>query len=227
MYSFYLNKQEEINILNKMLSDGGGCTVTERAEQYHIPLEIAQKCKKAKTPKELVDYVNKIYQEKAEDLEKSLVFHAGFWNRNKAECEQILSSIMQQKIPSFRVRLQPLCDGISDWEGTNVAINAFEYLNGNPVWYSTLIWETILALTFVRIRKKYSNKIYPDETVWAVSEMTSCAIINTDFKVNWKIGYRQLAPHQDKVLQIYHDRKDFSCFLKEMLTYFSDKNITF
>ncbi len=224
MYSFYLNKQEEIDILNRMLSDGSGCTVAERAEQYHIPLDIAQKCNKEKVPQELIDYVDKTYVEKEKDLEKSLAFHINFCNQNKDKWEMI-AHLMERKVPTFRVRLQPLCDGISDWEGTNIAINAFEYLNGHPAWYATLIWETILALTFHRIRQKYSKDVYSDDTVWAVSEMTSCAIINTDFHVLWNIGYRQLAPHQEKVLKMYHARKNFNTFLEEMLNYFVQQNI--
>ena len=43
MYSFYINKQEEINVLNEMLVGEAGCTKEDRALQYHIPLEIAQK----------------------------------------------------------------------------------------------------------------------------------------------------------------------------------------
>ena len=52
MYSFYINQKEEIDILNDMLADGGGCSIVERANQYHIPLEIACKCDKEKVPKE-------------------------------------------------------------------------------------------------------------------------------------------------------------------------------
>ncbi len=228
MYTFYLSKQEEINILNEMLSGETGCTKEGRAEQYHIPLAIAQKCTGQKDPpKELVNFVNKVYQEKGKDLEKSLVFHSDFWGENGDRCCKKLHQLMDQKIPEFRVRLQVLCDGISDWEGTNVAINAFQYLDKSIAWDAILIWETILSLTFQRIRKKYPRKIYSDEIVWAVAEMTSCAIINTDFNVNWKIGYLQLAPHQDKVLEIYKGRKDFPDFLEKMLDYFKNKEIHF
>ena len=225
MYTFYLDQKEEITVLNKMLSGWSGCTVAERAEQYHIPLKIAEKCSKEKIPQELIDYVQKTYQEKKKDLEKALTFHTDFWNRNSAKCQEKLIKLMEQEIPPFRVRLQVLCDGISDWMGTNVAINAFEYLNGNPVWYTTLLWETILAVTFQRIRRKYSKTIYADNIVWAVSEMSACAIINTDFNTVWNIGYRQLFPHQEKVMQFYKNRKNFSDFLEKQLSYFKDKDI--
>ncbi|MBQ4471774.1 MAG: hypothetical protein II942_00795 [Alphaproteobacteria bacterium] len=228
MYTFYVNKQEEINTLNEMLVGEAGCTKAERAKQYHIPLKIAEKCMGEKAPpKELVDFVNEAYEKGKKDLEKSLAFHNDFWHKNGNECCEKLHQLMEQKIPEFRVRLQALCDGISDWEGTNIAINAFQYLNKNMAWHAILIWETILALTFQRIRKKYPEKIYSDEIVWAVSEMTSCAIINTDFNVCWNIGYRSLAPHQDKVLEIYKNRKNFSEFLETMLDYFKDKGIHF
>ena len=227
MYTFYLNKQEEINILNEMFLSSES-TKEERAQQYRIPLEIAQKCMGQKNaPKELVDFINEAYQGKEKDLEKSLAFHRDFWNRNGDKCRKKLRELMKQEIPDFRVRLQVLCDGISDWEGTNVAINAFQYLNENIAWSAVLVWETILALTFQRIRQKYSKETYSDEIVWAVSEMTSCAIVNTDFDVNWKIGYRQLATHQDNVLEIYKNRKNFSEFLEKMLNYFKDKEIQF
>ena len=228
MYTFYLDKQEEINILNEMLAGETGCTKEDRAKQYHIPLEIAQKCVGQKEPpKELVDFVDKTYQRKEKDLEKSLAFHRDFWNKNGNNYREKLHQLMEQEIPEFRVRLQALCDGISDWEGTNVAINAFQYLEENIAWDAILIWETILALTFQRIRKQYPKEIYSDEIVWAVAEMTSCAVINTDFNVSWKIGYRLLAPHQDNVLKIYRNRKNFSEFLEKMLDYFKDKGIHF
>lgn len=230
MYTFYVNKQEEINILNKMLVGQAGCTKEDRAKQYHIPLEIAQKCMGQKDPpNELVDFINQTYQEKRKDLEISLAFHNDFWDRNGDKCRQKLHELMDQEIPEFRVRLQVLCDGISDWEGTNVAINAFQYLDKNIAWYATatLIWETILALTFQRIRKQYSKEIYSDEIVWAVAEMTSCVLINTDFNVSWKIGYYLLAPHQDNIMELYKNRKNFSEFLENTLNYFKDKEIHF
>ena len=209
-----------------MLVGEAGCTKEERAKQYHVPLEIAKKCIGQKEPpKDLVDFVGKAYQQS--DLEKAFAFHVDFWNRNGNKCREKLSKLMEQKIPDFRVRLQVLCDGISDWEGTNIAINAFQYLNKNIAWDAVLIWETILALTFQRIRKKYPKEIYSDEIVWAVSEMTSCAIINTDFNVIWKIGYHLLAPHQEKVIELYKNRKNFSDFLEKMLNYFKDKEIQF
>ena len=228
MYTFYVNKQEEINVLNEMLVGEAGCTKADRAQQYHIPLEIAQKCTgQKKPPKELVDFVNDAYEKKEKDLEKSLAFHNDFWGKRGDVCREKLHQLMEQEIPEFRVRLQVLCDGISDWKGTNVAINAFQYLNKNMAWDALLIWETILAVTFQRIRKKYRKDIYSDEIVWAVAEMTACAIINTDFDVRWKIGYRQLAPHQDKVLEIYKNRQNFPEFLERMLAYFKDKGIRF
>ena len=228
MYTFYLDKQEEINVLNEMLVGEAGCTKEDRANQYHVPLKIALKCTGQKEPpKELVNFVNKAYQEKGKDLEKSLAFHRDFWNKNGDRCCQKLHQLMKQKIPEFHVRLQVLCDGISDWEGTNIAINAFQYLEKNVAWEAILIWETILALTFQRIRKKYPKEIYSDEIVWAVSEMTSCSLINTDFNVTWKIGYQQLSPHQDKVMEIYKTRKNFPEFLEKMLDYFKDKEIWF
>ena len=206
MYSFYVSKQEEIRILNEMLVGVEVCTKEERAKQYHIPLEIAQKCQEQKEPpKELIDFVNKAYQEKAADLQKAVTVHRDFWHKNGAKIRKILSELLEQKIPHFNVLLSVLCAGISDWEGTNISVNAFSYQNCSA-WYSIVLWETILALTFQRIRKKYSQKIYSDEVVWAVAEMTSCAIINTDFDVTWNIGYRLLTPHQEKVIKTYKNR---------------------
>jgi len=227
MYSFYINQKEEITVLNDMLADGGGCSITERAKQYHIPLEIARKCNKKKVPQELVDYVKKMYQEKKNDLEKALKFHTNFWERNGENLKEKLMKLMEQEIPIFRVRLQVLCDGISDWEGTNIAINAFQYLNQKIAWDAVVIWETILALTFQRIRTKYSKEIYSDEVVWAVAEMSACALINTEFDVTWNIGYRQLAPHQGHIVRLYKSRKNFSEFLENQLLYFKDKDIHF
>ena len=63
--------------------------------------------------------------------------------------------------------------------------------------------------------------------VWAVAEMSSCAVINTDFNVNWKIGYQQLAPHQEKIMEFYKGKENFTDFLEIMLGYFKDKGITF
>ena len=227
MYSFYTNQKEEITVLNDMLADGSGCTVAERAKQYHIPLEIARKCSKKKIPQKLVDYVKKMYQEKEKDLEKALKFHTIFWERNGQELKEKLTRLMEQDIPPFRVRLQVLCDGISDWEGTNIAINAFQYLNKEIAWDAVVIWETILALTFQRIRTKYPKGVYSDEIVLAVAEMSACAIINSEFDYTWHIGYRQLAPHQEHIIQLYKTRKNFSEFLEKQLIYFKDKNIRF
>ena len=225
MYSFYINQKEEIDILNDMLADGGGCSIAERANQYHIPLEIARKCDKEKVPKELIEFVKKSYTEKEKELELALSFHTDFWNRNGQKLKEKLTKWMEQDVPPFRVRLQVLCDGISDWEGTNIAINAFQYLNKEIAWEMVVIWETILALTFQKIRAKYPKQIYSDEIVWAVSEMTACAIINTEFDVTWNIGYRQLANHQEHIIQFYKGRKNFSDFLENQLLYFKDRDI--
>ena len=45
------------------------------------------------------------------------------------------------------------------------------------------------------------------------------------YSEKWKIGYSQLAPHQDHIIQLYHTRKNFPDFLEKQLNYFKDKNI--
>ena len=227
MYSFYINPKEEIDVLNDMMSDGSGCTVAERAEQYSIPLEIAHKCNKKEVPPELIDYVQRAYTEKKKELKEAISFHTDFWGRNGQTLKEKLMKLMEQDIPSFRVRLQVLCDGISDWEGTNIAINAFQYLNKEIAWDAVVIWETILALTFQRVRSKYPKEIYSDEIVWAVAEMSACAFINSEFDYTWHIGYRQLAPHQEHIIHLYKTKNNFSEFLEKQLIYFKDKNIRF
>ncbi len=225
-YAFYIDEGEEISTLNEMLLGAGGCSSEDRAKEYGIPVAIAQKCQKGKIPSELTDFVRQGYLKNKPALDEALQFHYDYWTGKGQQHLQKISTVMGQKIPDFRVRLDLFCSGTSDWVGTNISIQAFEYKNNPSAWYFSVLWETILAITFQKIRQKYTPEQFSDSLVWAVSEMTSCAIINTEFPVIWNIGYAQLFPHQQKVIQLYQQRRSFHQFIESVLQYFipfSDK----
>ncbi len=224
-YTFYIDEAAEIATLNEMLSDGGGCSVLERANQYNIPVEIAQKCKSEKIPSELTDFVHREYVKSKSTLYEAIKYHQNYWDGVGQKHLKKISKIMGQKIPHFRVRLDLFCTGTSDWYGTDISIKAFEYKYNPSVWYSTILWETILAMTFQKIRQKYPSEKFSDNVLWMVSEMTSCAIINSEFPIVWRIGYPQLLPHQEQVIQFYKNKKTFSDFLEKLLGYFSSLDI--
>lgn len=219
IYTFYINESEEIKTLNEMLQEAEGISDTSRAQEYHIPLEIAQKCQKDFPPKELIDFVHNAYLSRQKELEEALDFYNHYWTGEGQKHLEKIAQIMDQKIPPFRVRLDLFCSGTSDWFGTNISIHAFDYKLNSSAWYATLLWETILALTFHQIRSKYPKEDLPDNIVWAISEMTSCAIINCDFPVIWKMGYTQLFPHQENIMTLYKSKQNFSDFLEKMITY--------
>lgn len=221
IYTFYIDESEEVSTLNEMLQGCEGCSAQERAKEYGIPLKIAQKCGMKTAPAELADFVHQTYLKKKSALSQALQYHQTYWADEGQRHLEKVAKIMGQKLPAFRVRLDLFCSGTSDWAGTNISVQAFAYKTNPSAWYASILWETILAITFQKIRQKYSKKQLSDAVVWAVSEMTSCAMINCEFPITWNIGYTQLFPHQKHILQLYRYTADFSDFLNQLIDYFA------
>lgn len=129
MFKFYLDEAGEREILQQMFSGWSGCSVKERALQYGIPLDIARQCEKTDVPcPALADYLAKGYVLYRKELKQALTFHKRYWREHRLETKEKLKNIFGHKIPPYTVRLNLQCDGISNWYGTDISINAFQYL---------------------------------------------------------------------------------------------------
>lgn len=225
MFKFYLDEAGEREILQQMFSGWSGCSVKERALQYGIPLDIARQCEKTDVPcPALADYLAKGYVLYRKELKQALTFHKRYWREHRLETKEKLKNIFGHKIPPYTVRLNLQCDGISNWYGTDISINAFQYLRPEKHRHvRTLLWELILSQTFMDIRKRYSADKFDDNQVWGMAELTAVSCIQTDFEHNsedWSIGYEELEPRRDMVKFIYQRRKNFRDYLEQLTDYF-------
>ena len=101
----------------------------------------------------LKDFLHEKYVLYAAELELSLKFHTRFWDNDGRCYVETAEKIMQICFPDYKVRLSVQLGGISDWNGANIAVNAFCYLYADKSEHIRIVlWETILSQTFQIIR---------------------------------------------------------------------------
>ena len=223
MFKFYTDKAEEFdNLFNMIIDKHDSSNTINRAAQYGIPANIISD----KTGKKLQAFLYSQYKLFARELKQSVRFHKSFMSKNGAQIRNILEKIFEHDIPTYNVRLDSQITGMSDWYTNKICINAFSYLQRFKARHMllSLIWETALSLTFIDIRKKYSQKQISDKKVWAISELTAMAIWKSEFsEYDWhgvNVGYSELLPYQDKISKLYQSRKNFAEFLDSAVKLF-------
>ncbi|MDR2902739.1 MAG: hypothetical protein LBU87_06530 [Lactobacillales bacterium] len=223
LFKFYTDEAGEYDILKNMLSGWSGSTVAQRARQYGIPMDIARTCKKTKECPLLKEYLRQGYKTYAVELKQSLAFYTAYWKKREKEIRALLEKIFETKVPLYTVRLNVQCDGTSNWYGTDISINAFSYLFPNKNWHAcSVLWEMVLSLTFMAVRRLFPASELPDEQVWGIAELTAIAFIQVDFEKgsDWTISYKELEPHRRKVRRIYQRRKNWDDYLHQVIRYF-------
>ena len=141
-FLFYCDENEEAAVLQEILSKWSGVSVESRARQYGIPADVAALCGREKdVSSRLKDFLHEKYVLYAAELELSLKFHTRFWDNDGRCYVETAEKIMQICFPDYKVRLSVQLGGISDWNGANIAVNAFCYLyadKSEPVSYTHL-----------------------------------------------------------------------------------------
>lgn len=227
LFKFYTDEAAELSCLQDMFHGWSGVTVEERARQYGIPAHIARKSEGTKRRNAaLAAFLKAGYQTYGKELKQSLSFHRAFWKKDSPAYLARLEKIFGHKLPPYRVRLNLQCDGISDWHGTDISINAFLYLRPHKSGHwESLLWELILSLTFQDIRKKVSPAELSDNQVWGISELTAVCVIQIAFqddKTDWSIGYPELEPRRAEIKALFRARKDFDDYLDKTISCFRD-----
>ena len=221
LFNFYANKRGELETLQSMLAgDIGG---VDRAQQYGIPPDIADRVERGKQSDELQQYLFEKYRMLEKELTQSLRFHQKFWDKNSAHYAKRFAKILGHEMPPYTVRLNVQADGISNWSGTDVSINAFTYLGPwkEGMMIQAMILETMLSQTFIDIRKKWPEEELDNLHAWGAAELSALAIYQTDFcESDWAIGYPQLEPHRGAIKKLYALRKDFQSYLENVVKYF-------
>lgn len=217
-FLFYSDENEEAAVLSEMLSGWSGVSVESRAKQYGIPADVAALCGCQKeVPLRLRDFLHEKYVLYAAELKQSLMFHTAFWDNEGRGYVEAAEKIMQVRFPDYKVRLSVQLGGISDWEGTRIAANAFCYLYANKSEHIRIVlWETILSQTFQIIRSRYPAEIICDEAVWGISELTALLILGEILGLNVDAGfgdYVQLNPHIPAFKDFYQKRRDFNDYI--------------
>jgi hypothetical protein len=223
LFDFYLDEQGEYDTLLFMLGGGDMDASIDRADMYGIPSDIAAKIRPGKKCPALATFLKSRYAEFGAELKQSLKFHNAFWAKNGAAYRKRFESILGHEMPTYSVMLSVQTGGISNWHGTYISINAFDYLRPfkSEHMIVTLVWESMLSQAFQDIRKKYDADEIGDRDVWGASELTAVAIYQTDFSVSdWPIGYRKLEPHRAAVKNLYRKRANFESYLDKAVRYF-------
>ena len=122
--------------------------------------------------------------------------------------------------------------GTSDWFGTDISIFAFSYLfklNNEHNLLLSLIWETALSLTFMNVRKKYSERYINNKKVWAIAELTAITIWKQEFsEYDWSavnVGYTELLPYEKQICKLYKTRKSFDNYIDSVVKTFKKVKI--
>ncbi|HNY25032.1 MAG TPA: hypothetical protein PKJ33_00580 [Alphaproteobacteria bacterium] len=225
LFKFYLDELGEYRTLLGMLGGQDASNTVNRADQYGIPADIASKVKYGKDCPELKFFLHQKYKEFSAELKQSLKFHKKFWKKNSPFYKEKIERILGHKMPTYSIRLNIQTGGISNWSGTNISINAFEYLQRFKTGHMIrdIIWESMLSQTFIDIRKKHSKKVINDFNVWGISELTATiGIYQTDISPTsvWDIGYKELVLYQNKIRELYRNRKNFEDYLDKVVEYF-------
>jgi hypothetical protein len=213
LFNFYIDEDKEYDALAYMLSGGDASDTVDRAGQYGIPSDIAR------PGGALKNYLRKKYAEFGAELKQSLAYHEKFWNqKTSGEYRAGFEKILEHEMPDYDVRLSCQLGGMSDWYGTDISINAFEYLgrfkSGHMI--QALVWESMLSQIFQDIRRRWNAEEIDDKKVWGVSELGAVSIYQTDFfKSDWPIGYRELEPYRAAVKKLYASRESFRGFLEK------------
>lgn len=217
-FLFYCDENEEAAVLQEMLSKWSGVSVESRAKQYGIPADVAALCGREKdVSQRLKDFLHEKYVLYAAELELSLKFHTRFWDNDGRCYVETAEKIMQICFPDYKVRLSVQLGGISDWNGANIAVNAFCYLYADKSEHIRIVlWETILSQTFQIIRRRYPAEIACDKTVWGISELTALLILGEILGLNVDAGfgdYVQLNPYIPAFKGFYLGRSDFEDYI--------------
>jgi hypothetical protein len=202
-----------------MLGGGGVAPDFDRAGQYGVPPDVT----------DITRWLAEKYKEFDVELKQSLLFHQKFWEAHSDYYRKKFESVLGHEMPAYNVRLNAQADGISDWGGTNISINAFMYLRpfktGEMV--RDLVLESMLSQTFMNVRKRRGAPEMNDKNVWGLAELTAIAIYQTDFcKSDWQIGYKELEPHRGNIKKIYAERKNFQTYLDAAIAYFKNNRLT-
>jgi hypothetical protein len=228
LFEFYIDQAGELDVLEHMLCGDDEQSGIDRAGQYGIPYDIAAKVRPDQPCRELAGYLSDSYRGLDRELKQSLSFHKNFWDKNSDFYRKKFEAILGRAMPQYTVRLNVHADGISNWHGTDISINAFTYLRpfkeGEMI--RDIIWVSMQSRTFIEIRKTRDVSAMNDRNVWGLTELAAVAIYQTDFcKSDWPIGYRELQSRQSHVKKLYAERKDFQEFLESAFEYFKNDPI--
>jgi hypothetical protein len=222
LFDFYIDFDGELDVLHDMLA--GDVGNVDRAAQYGIPSDIAAKVKPGKKCPALKSFLKKSYGDFEAELSQSLAFHKKYFKKSPI-CAK-LEKIVGHKIPTYTVRLNVQTGGISNWRGTDISINAFDYLRNFKGGFAeqALVWESMLSQAFQDIRRKYGGDYLDDYNVWGISELTAVAIYQTDFFASdWPIGYPQLEPRRRNLKKLYQARKNWPSYLDAAVASFKKR----
>ncbi len=227
MFEFYISPDtEKQKLMDMFCVPSIGVSLEQRANQYHFPIELAQKMyalPRYQWDKELEDLIAVQYQKNATALNQSLLFFHHFWVQHTNEYLYPLEAFFQHKIPVYRVLLACYLDVISNWSEPNIVINFTQYKHENVLHsvYS-LLFETILSQIFIHIRQQQTPTQLSDQTVWGLSELSACVLLNRLYPVFHNAtatGYPQLDKHIISFTQATANQNTLSDFLKQVIAF--------
>lgn len=227
--TFIIDKENDEQHIYDMFNSSDPAGLESRARSMGFDIEFAKRIKKAKNyetiKNELRPFVDKVYEKEIDSLKRSQSEYTNSW-------KPIIRRFSNQVVnftdhpwfySEYLCVVSAFHPGISDWYGNKVV----RKYNEDPIkqrW--TTAFEIVLSHIFHIVREDYSKDQLADSRVWAFSEITTSFILQDPKMVRsfwpWKkirtnyfskSNYPQLAGLEEKLRQIWGDRKDFHDYL--------------
>ncbi len=224
MFEFYISPDaEKQKLMDMFCVPSVGVSLEYRANQYLFPIELAQKMytlPRHQWDKELENLISSRYREKEAELHQSLFFFQNFWHQHTEEYITPLTHFFQKEIPHYRILLAYYLDVISNWSEPNIVINYKQYSHQNALHsVYAILFETVLSQIFIHIRQLDTSDYLIDETVWGLSELSACVLLNRlypAFQNACATGYPQLDKHLQSFKLVTTSTANLTEFLKKI-----------
>lgn len=226
MIELYISKDAEKQKLMDMfcVNDVGAC-LEERVQQYHFSLSLARDMynePRHKWDEKLENFLDCAYATNLSLLTKAKQHFEKIWQEKGYYYFGILNSFFETKIPTYRVLIAYYLDVISNWHEPDIVINYKNYQNENPLYHIYgVLFEITLSQIFINTRKIKTKQELSNNTLWAISELSACAILNTkypEFKNSTLTGYKALDKYTNTFIELAKKTSNYNDFINKIFT---------
>ncbi len=231
VFEFYLSAFQEKNFLVDLFQQDDPMGVSARAQQCHFPVELAEQIHRDGLQKNRValeTLMQETYTKNAHRLQQAVAFFKDYWAHNEKLWIPELERVIGGKMPPYYVLVTYFIAGVSDWYGTNIAVNGSLSQHKTPLAHvDVVLFEALLSHSFRRACQ-LMNRPISEFQVWAMAELAAFCVLEATFdnlSRPEKTGYEQVDSFIPVARQLYRDRTSFDDFLMQLLHLFEGEDV--